>query len=141
MTPEILNILLIDDSEDDNFFSHRAIAKSGVPASIAVCIDGRDAMSYLTGTEQYEDAGSQIPDLIFLDINMPRMDGWEFLDAYQRLPDWQKPVSVVVMLTTSMDANDAKRARQLATVTGFLTKPLTPEYMISIASEQFGYLP
>lgn len=120
-----VHILLVDDSPDDNFFHQRAIKKSGIDAIVSVATDGEDAIKFLQSIE----SGQSGPDLIFLDINMPRMTGWEFLDAYSTLPGNVLARAVVVMLTTSPHPEDEERAQRDKCISAFVNKPLTPEIM------------
>jgi CheY-like chemotaxis protein len=73
-----------------------------------------------------------MPDLIFLDINMPGMNGWEFLDEYNKIMDPTKNSLVVTMLTTSDNPDDKARAKDWKFVSDFITKPLTKEMMEKI---------
>lgn len=139
MIPSVLQVLLVDDSEDDNYFSQRAIQKSGVPADVTICVDGLDAIHYLGSNDAYAGNPLPAPDLIFLDINMPRMTGWEFIDAFGELPIAQNTTTIVVMLTTSGDDRDKERALTINELSTYLVKPLTSEQMASIAAERFGF--
>ena len=73
---------------------------------------------------------------IFLDVNMPGMNGWEFLEAYNALPANQKGRILVFMLTTSLDPEDEGKSLKLG-ANGFIRKPLTPELVVQIAKEYF----
>jgi len=77
------------------------------------------------------------PDIIFLDINMPKMDGWEFMEAYKELRANQKAKVVVVMLTTSTNPSDKERAGQFPDIIGFNSKPLTEEILNRILERNF----
>ncbi|MFK8014457.1 MAG: response regulator [Gammaproteobacteria bacterium] len=119
------HILLVDDSPDDNFFHQRAIKKSGLDAMVTVATDGEEAIGFL----QSIGSRSRGPDLIFLDINMPRMTGWEFLSVYAELPETVQASAVIVMLTTSPHPEDRERAQRNAHVADFVNKPLTAQIM------------
>ena len=139
MTFRTLSILLVDDSEDDNFFSARAIRKSGVPASVDVCVDGADALDFLKGAAKYAGGFTAQPDIIFLDINMPKLNGWEFLKKFEDFPPERKTSCIVVMVTTSTEVRDRTKASDTERVSAFLPKPLTANDVTSIATKYFGF--
>lgn len=139
-TPEL--ILLIDDDEDDNFIHKRAIKKSGLECQIDVCTSGDMALDYLTNQGNHASRGTDYPrpDLIFLDINMPRVDGWEFLDQYAQWIDKnrQEAATIIVMLSNSIDPRDINRASANRFVQKYTTKPLKPDEIVDIVSTYFS---
>ncbi|MFK7888724.1 MAG: response regulator [Gammaproteobacteria bacterium] len=128
------HVLLIDDSEDDNFFHERAISRSGLEVRTSICRDGAEAVELLRQCTQ-DGASAALPQVIFLDINMPKMTGWEFLEAYAKLPQEALKDISVIMLSASMDPLDRDRAIESPLVTDFLTKPLTPAIVQEIARD------
>src|SRR5580704_12008541 len=112
-------ILLVDDNTDDNFFHKIIINKMDIVKRIDVVLNGLEALAYLKKENQTP------PELIFLDINMPKMNGWEFLEQYKHLSAHQKARVVIMILTTSANPDDIKKANEIEEVTGFETKPLT----------------
>lgn len=123
-------VLLIDDNEDDNFYHQHILREAGITQHIHVAETGFHALDFLkkTGTA---------PELIFLDINMPRMNGWEFLDHYRKLNMEQKGKVVIIMLTTSLNPADEKKARSIPEINGFEPKPLTYEMVKKIYEQYF----
>ncbi|MEO9871633.1 response regulator [Ekhidna sp.] len=119
-----ITIMLIDDNEDDNFFHSRVIKKTLDNPEIIVFEDAEKALAYF---EEIKDTKNVNPDLILLDINMPGMNGWEFLEAYKRLDPSIQLASIVVMLTTSENPDDFERAKEHNITTDFKIKPLTTE--------------
>ncbi|MDB5241216.1 MAG: histidine kinase [Spirosoma sp.] len=95
MSKPIHCILLIDDDPDDNFFHQLIIRESGVCDDVRVAENGLEALHYLTHTDQSD---YKRPDVIFLDINMPGMNGFEFVEHYQTLPSDQKSRLLLLML-------------------------------------------
>lgn len=127
-------ILLIDDNEADNEFHKRAILKSGVCTNIEVANGGQKALDYL---KKCGDNDITPPELIFLDINMPGMNGFEFLEEYHRLDAKLKSKMVVFMLTSSLMPEDKAKAKNSGEVSDFLNKPLTAQTVTSIVEKYF----
>ncbi|WP_127127668.1 response regulator [Pseudoflavitalea rhizosphaerae] len=129
-------ILLIDDDEPTNFLNKMIIDEASCAENVQVEQSATDALDYLTA-EPDEKEGSATPDLIFLDINMPAMDGWEFLDEYKKLTPDQKARVVVVMLTTSYNPEDEVKAKNHNMIAAFRNKPLTTEMLMDVLQEYF----
>ena len=134
MRKELQCIMLIDDDPDDNFIHERVISKSHVSKRVIAMEKAKDALAYLTSEKN---TGDTHPDLIFLDINMPAMNGWEFLEAYNKLNKSLQSHAVVVMLTTSDNPDDKLKAKSLNIASDFKTKPLTPEMLDDIIGKYF----
>jgi CheY-like chemotaxis protein len=131
-------ILLIDDDKPTNFLHKKVIERTGIEVDIQALTSAKEALDFLTcsgkyvGTEQVKRPG-----IIFLDINMPGMNGWEFMEVYHSLNENQKAKIVVVMLTTSLNADDHERALQDKDIATFIHKPLRPERLLSLVEEHF----
>src|SRR3954469_11613715 len=123
-------IMLIDDDAEDNRFHQIVIEEMGVAERIQFAQNGIEALEYFGRDEQ-------IPELIFLDINMPKMNGWEFLEQYKHLDPKQKARITILMLTTSVNPADVIKAEQIEDVTGFKTKPLSTEMLTEILEKYF----
>lgn len=123
MTPRLRTVLLIDDQEADNYLHRRTIERSGEAESIVVHESGQAALDYLDTHEP--------PDLILLDLNMPGMTGWEFLDAHGVSP------SVIVIVSTSSNPADHDRAQSHPAVADFCAKPLTAQALDEILDTHF----
>lgn len=135
---KLKNVLLIDDSESDNFYHARKIKKMGITDNIHICYSGQEALVYLKS--QLDGLHPQ-PTLIFLDINMPGMNGWEFLEEYEKLELSQQGEVVLTMLSNSIDERDRLRAQGFKSVHGFYSKPLNENYLTTIIENYFnGYL-
>lgn len=133
-------ILLIDDDEPTNFISQMLIENADCTENINIVQSGKEALNYLTGSSDYEGENNILPrpDLIFLDINMPGMSGWEFLDKYNKLEQKRKNEIIIVMLTTSINPDDELKANEMKLVSGFESKPLTQEKLNRILQKYFG---
>lgn len=127
-------ILLIDDNDDENLYHTRIIKKADVANKIKAINNGEDALTYLKTMDHGE---FPKPDLIFLDINMPGMDGWEFLEEYENLDDNIKAGVVVMMLSTSLNYDQQKPLKASKSIDGFKPKPLTQQMLLEILEENF----
>ncbi|MCW3070756.1 MAG: chemotaxis protein CheY [Bacteroidetes bacterium] len=127
-------ILLIDDNPDDNFIHERVIKKSNAAENVVAKQTGLEAIEYLKANRENNHLP---PDLIFLDINMPGMNGWEFLKEYEKLDEMSKSKAIVVMLTTSENPDDMLKAKVMNWASDFKTKPLTTEMLGEILEKYF----
>lgn len=117
-------ILLIDDDPATNFLHKFMLQKENCAENIVCIQNAEDALIYI---QKMLDEGLHYPELIFLDINMPRMNGWEFLEEYDKITHNKKSSKIVVMLTTSLDPKDKEKASTIKDINEFLSKPLTSE--------------
>jgi CheY-like chemotaxis protein len=124
-------ILLIDDDEDDNYFHKMVIDEMNCAADIATVSSGFEALDFLKEENQ------KPPELLFLDINMPKMNGWEFLVEHSKLKESQKAKVIIVMLSSTKDHHDEKRAAAFHERIDFDYKPLTEEAMLQIMKKHF----
>lgn len=109
MTSPALHILLVDDNDDDVFLIAEAFAACEPPCTLASVQDGCEALDYLRKLPPFDDAAS--PDIVLLDINMPRLDGFGVLEALR--DDEQLSGLPVVILSTSDRHDDHARALEL----------------------------
>ena len=131
MTPQLDCILLVDDSSADNYLHERALRGAGYASTVVAFTRPADALAELRG-------GEIAPGLVFIDINMPAMTGWEFLDEFDRLPATLSRAPRIVMLTASLNPEDEARAARRETSPGFLTKPLTIEACRQVVHDCLG---
>ena len=126
-------VLLVDDSDGDNTFHPIVIEEYGLAEQIRAELTAERALAYLKTRGMTPEAPP--PDLIFLDINLPGMDGWEFFKRYHELDAQHHARALVVMLTTSTDPRDHARAEALDLP--FFSKPLTHESIDRIVQKLF----
>lgn len=127
-------ILLIDDNVHDNYFHSRVIEESDAANQVKTALTGDEAIAYLEKSKVHSPEYPK-PDLIFLDINMPGMNGFEFLEeAKGKNLICTDKQTVVVMLTSSLNPNDEKTADEKFSteIKDFLNKPLTKEALEGI---------
>ena len=124
MKPE--KLLLVDDDSAFNFLNRIILRSSGVNCEIDECLDGQAALKYVTGAEK-------CPDVILLDINMPIMDGFEFLEEFERHHKFSIHTKVFVLTSSDQD-EDRKGALKYACVKGYFDKPLTEQHVMHIIS-------
>ncbi|MBD3638102.1 MAG: response regulator [Crocinitomicaceae bacterium] len=139
MTKKLNCILLIDDNNFTNIFNRRFLSKIDAADHIHAVKDGREALEYLHHQGDYHTNNGKFPkpDMIFLDINMPIMDGWEFLKEFNNIKHHFED-TVIVMLTTSPNPDDQKKAQEIMDVHGFYRKPLTRKMVEEIIQKHFN---
>jgi CheY-like chemotaxis protein len=126
-------ILLIDDDESTNFINRIIIERENCTHQIEVADNVMSALDFLT---TYHPKHSS-PELVFLDINMPGLDGWEFLEEYEKIKEEQNPTPIIIMLTASINPDDEKKARKKAEVSDFKCKPLSADDLRTIMEKYF----
>lgn len=132
-------ILLIDDDHPVNFIHRKVIQNTGIGVAVSAITNVQDALDFLTFSGKY--AGTEAiarPGLIFLDINMPGLNGWDFLEAYHLLEDRFKARVIIIMLTTSLNPDDREKALKDNEVVDFLIKPLRTERVIEVVNRYFS---
>jgi CheY-like chemotaxis protein len=134
MNKNLRCIMLVDDNLDDNFFHEREIKKNNLATIVIAKNTGLEAIEYL---KSKKDITHVQPDLIFLDINMPGMNGWEFLKEYNRLDKKLQSQVIIIMLTTSDNPDDETRSKTWNFVSDYITKPLTKQIMEDIIKKYF----
>ena len=113
-------VMLIDDSKVDNFINTKVFELSKRTQAIQVFDNAQKALLFLQTTEK-------VPNFIFLDIYMPYMDGFDFLEEFEKLPSTVKDTAKVMLLSSSFDTLEAERLKKYSWVYGYLVKPLTHE--------------
>jgi CheY-like chemotaxis protein len=124
MKENVDHVMLVDDNDTDNFIHKRVIELTGFSKNIIVKNSGKTALEYLESNKNNLD---NLPNIIFLDINMPIVDGFVFLFEYENFPDPLKEKCKVVILSSSDSKRDIDRIVDNEYVINFITKPLSEE--------------
>lgn len=121
-------VMLIDDNEIDNLINQKMIEAANITEHIFTHTGAKSAIEFLKNLEKIEGpAVNVLPDIIFLDIDMPLMDGFQFLDEFEKLNDATKEKCNIVMLTSSINPQDVNKSKKYTNVKKYINKPLTQE--------------
>ena len=124
----------MDDDPTTNYLNESLLRSLSVTDQFIVARDGIEALALLES--QCVAPSTSCPALILLDVNMPVMNGMEFLEAYQRLPQEHRDAIIIVVLTTSMNSTDLARLDELP-IAGLASKPLTQDKVNTILQLHF----
>lgn len=119
--------MLIDDNEIDNLINQKMIESADITQYTYTHTGAKSAIEFLKNIERLEEAEQVLPDLILLDIDMPLMDGFQFLDEFEKLTNVAKNKCKIGMLTSSINPQDFNRSKKYSIVKFFLNKPLSQE--------------
>ncbi len=117
--------MLIDDSEIDNFINMKMLEGCNFADRVYVHTNGKSAIEFLRNIERTGEKDiSLFPEVIFLDLNMPIMDGFQFADEFDKMPEFFKARTKIVVLTTSLNARDIERSKKYPQIIKYVNKPL-----------------
>ena len=116
------NVCLIDDDNIYQFTARKLLEATGLAKHIQSFYNGSDAINYFK--DQKNINKETLPDVIFLDINMPILNGWEFLEEYQKISNGLPKPIVVYVVSSSIDSTDMQRSREYKVVSDYLVKPI-----------------
>jgi len=122
-----INLLVIDDDDINIFIIKKIVEKTGFAVNMVAKTNGQLAIEYL---EEIAEDPQQFPHLILVDINMPVLNGWEFIEAYEKM-NIKKAVDMY-MLSSSVYENDIEKAKTYKVVKGFISKPLSIDRLIEL---------
>jgi CheY-like chemotaxis protein len=129
------NILLVDDDKIFNFLSEKTIASLGLVNEIHFATNGKQALELL---DLYREGKIEMPDIIFLDLDMPIMNGYDFLREFRKLDIPNKNSIIIVVLTSSANPDDVNKARELG-IKYYFNKPLSRNEIKDMISQEFSY--
>jgi CheY-like chemotaxis protein len=115
-------VMVVDDAEIDLFLAGKVLTKNSFAQEVVPVNSATTALKYLTENHTNEQA---LPELIFLDINMPKMNGFDFIEQYKALPESVKKKCIIIMLSSSLLPEDRELALNNPYVCQFINKPLT----------------
>jgi CheY-like chemotaxis protein len=127
------NILLVDDDSIANFLIERIVQSTGLARNIFKALNGREALQVF---EKHTTSELPVPEVVLLDLNMPIMNGFEFLQAYRNLEFQNKDHVLIILVTSSNNPSDIEQARQLG-IKYYLTKPISAETIKGIILKEF----
>jgi two-component system response regulator len=127
---EPVPILVVEDSPDDCSIFEDAVNEARLANSLQYVVDGEEAIAYMRGDGKFEDRETYpLPGLVFLDINLPKVDGLDVLEEIRSMPEFED--LPVIMLTVSNSDDDVLRSYELGTIV-FIQKPVTAENLTTV---------
>ena len=125
----VKTLMIIDDDDVFVFLIKKGIEKAQVVEKIIVFDNGMDSINYLKENFQNPD---MLPEIILLDLSMPIMDGWQFLEEYTLLKPKIEKKMLIYLVTSSISPEDLKAAKSINAVSDFIVKPITAEKLLEI---------
>jgi len=126
-------VMLIDDNEIDNLINQKMIEAASIAEHIYIHTGARSAIEFLRNLEKLDmETKNVMPEVIFLDIDMPLMDGFQFLDEFDKLSEETKKKCKVVMLTSSINPQDVNKSKRYSYVKKYINKPLSQDNLVNL---------
>lgn len=126
------NSCIIDDDPISVFGIKRSMKETNFSDDVVVYTNGQEALDGLT---KMLNEGKKLPSIIFLDLNMPIMDGWEFLDDFIKIPNTNTDKVIIFIVSSSMDPRDMIKAKSYSMVNNYILKPILRKDLVRLMSE------
>ncbi len=127
-------IWVVDDDLIYQTIINKLIQKSGVFSAHSSFINGKEAMTSLNNTLEVDN--DNLPDIILLDINMPVMDGWEFMEEIKMIKSKINKQIIIYIVSSSIAIEDRNKSKTFSDIIGYIPKPVTVNDLISIVSKE-----
>ena len=131
------HVLIVDDDEVNNFICENIIIKTGFAKKVSSFSEASDSLNYL---KSLSNSGENAPDLIFLDINMPDINGWKYLEFFKGLSPNEGGNVPIIMLSSSIYKDDRARSMNFDSVVDFISKPISKSVLENINDTHFANL-
>lgn len=129
------NVVLIDDNEVDNLINQKLMKTTKFARLIYTYTSGKSALEFFKNIDKNPDFPSElIPDLVLLDINMPLMNGFLFIESFNKLSKRVTENTKIIILTSSANPQDIQKASEMDVVVEYLPKPLNKEKLLQVAN-------
>ena len=125
---KFIDVLLVEDDPITIMVCDRIIKMTSFAEKVKSCENGKIGLDYLSGLSE----GSPTPTIIFLDINMPVMNGWDFLEEFEKIKSRFESLPRIYLLSSTVDPEDYKKAQKFTLVQDFISKPLSKEALQNI---------
>ncbi len=129
---KIQSTCIIDDDPIFIYGTRRIMKEVDFCDNILVFNNGQDAME---GLKELTTKGEDLPEVLFLDLNMPVMDGWEFLEDFVKIPNLNGKKVIIYIISSSIDPRDLERIRNYKVVNNYILKPLSPQDLENVLKD------
>lgn len=133
---KVRNACIVDDDDIFRFILKKHLMSQGLAENILSFENGKEAMAYINGNRDKTDL---LPDVIFLDINMPVMNGWDFITAYRQVMSTLSKQAPVIMVSSSVDDRDISKAEGSEIISEYITKPISKSTVVDLMEKTFVY--
>lgn len=133
MAAKYFAVMLVDDNEIDNIVSSKIVEGSGLAEVTYTHSTGISAIDFIKNIRKIStEKDNKLPKFIFLDIDMPMMDGFQFLEEFEKMDDFTKNYTKIIMVTASMNPKDKELASSYSSFYRYISKPLSPKSLTDL---------